>query len=98
MAQIIPNCMILFLPKRSEIDPIGIDNNTVVNPVEEAKLPISETEAPRLLAKKGYNGIAEAFAASIKKIVIQSAIIPRKLPFSVSNDIDAQFTLKWLIS
>jgi hypothetical protein len=94
MAHKIPYCIILFLPRRSEIEPIGIDNSTVVNPVDDAKLPISETEAPRLLAKKGYNGIAEALAASIKKIVMQSAIIPRKLPFSVSDDINAQFTLR----
>jgi hypothetical protein len=86
--------MILFLPKRSENVPIGIESNTVVNPVDEAKLPIRETEAPRLLAKKGYNGIAEAFAASIKKIVTQSAITPRKLPLSLSDIINAQFTLR----
>jgi hypothetical protein len=64
----------------------------MVNPVDDAKAPMRETEAPRLRAKKGYRGIEEAFAASMKNIVMQSAITPRRLSFPESSDMNAQFT------
>ena len=53
MKHAIPNCIILFLPRRSDKEPKGIDNRTMVNPVDDAKAPMRETEAPRLRAKKG---------------------------------------------
>ncbi len=53
MKQAIPNCIILFLPKRSDKDPRGIEHRTMVNPVDDAKAPMRATEAPRLRAKKG---------------------------------------------
>ena len=48
-----PKSITFFLPRRSDIEPSGMESRTVVSPVDEAITPMRATDAPRLLAKKG---------------------------------------------
>jgi hypothetical protein len=72
--QVTPKSITLFRPILSEAKPRGIARSIVNNPEMDASNPMRDTEAPRLLAKKGNVGIVELLEASVKKMETQRAV------------------------